>query len=456
MRLNKSIIIVIALMIFASCTANPHRDAPRQRFPSAREVPVIQAPVSFDREWWNVRDYHLWRVNFNRALNQFFTEYIKSLPDVDNAHVSITWGQTELQPQSVFVIINPRLGSDITRNHNKIEGIENIFRFTFGDFIGNHIVITDQNGWVLNDFEREHFERAELDMFREIFTSAIINDTEHNTADALWAQNNNFVRITGGTFFMGSPAREPGSNRDEIRHLVRVSSFYMGKYAVTQREYQEIMGINPSHFKGDNLPVENVSWYDAIEFCNILSLRDGFTPVYTIDKSRSDPNNRGSNDDIRWVVTWDRSANGYRLPTEAEWEYACRAGTTTPFNTGINITTDQANFFGYPPSNNNIEGVYRETTTPVGSFAANPWGLYDMHGNVREWCWDWYGRYPRGETQTDPTGAAFGYDRVVRGGSWAHSVSRIRSASRQDTYPFYPSHKNRFTGFRLVRNADSN
>jgi formylglycine-generating enzyme required for sulfatase activity len=172
----------------------------------------------------------------------------------------------------------------------------------------------------------------------------------------------NMVRINGGTFQMGSPVNEVGRKSDEVQHYVTVSSFYMGKYLVTQKEYQEVIGTNPSSFKGDNLPVEQVSWFDVVNYCNRLSQQEGLTPAYTINVEN---------------VTWNQNANGYRLPTEAEWEYACRAGTTTPFSTGNNITTSQANY-------------YREKTTVVGSFSPNPWGLYDMHGNVSEWCWDWY------------------------------------------------------------------
>ena len=121
----------------------------------------------------------------------------------------------------------------------------------------------------------------------------------------------NFVLIKGGSFQMGSPDSEPWRSVDETQHTVTVSDFYMSKYELTQKEYEEITGNNPSNFTGDDLPVENVSWLDAAAYCNALSERDGLTPVYTID---------GQN------VSWDRSANGYRLPTEAEWEYACRAG----------------------------------------------------------------------------------------------------------------------------------
>jgi formylglycine-generating enzyme required for sulfatase activity len=212
---------------------------------------------------------------------------------------------------------------------------------------------------------------------------------------------------------MGSPSNEANRDNNEVQHQVTVSAFYMGKYQVTQAEYEAVMKTNPSWFKGSNLPV-NVSWYNAVEFCNKLSQREGLTPAYTIN---------GTN------VSCDWNANGYRLPTEAEWEYACRAGTTTPFSMGNNITTDQANYNGNYPYNNNATGIYRSTTTPVGSFAPNPWGLYDIHGNVWEWCWDWYGSYSSG-AQTNPHGPVSGDDRVNRGGSWNNGGERLRSANR--------------------------
>jgi len=240
------------------------------------------------------------------------------------------------------------------------------------------------------------------------------------------------VRIQGGTFTMGSPANEPEHYDDEVQHKVTVSSFYMGKYQVTQKEYQAVMGTNPSNFKGDNLPVEEVSWYDAVNYCNRLSQKEGLAPAYTVN---------GAN------VTWNQNADGYRLPTEAEWEYACRAGTTTPFSTGNNITTRQANYDGNNPYNNNAKGEYRGKTTPVGSFEPNSWGLYDMHGNVMEWCWDWYGDYSGG-AQTDPKGASSGTHRVERGGSWLSHAKNLRSA-RRDYYT--PSYRIVNLGFRLVR-----
>jgi len=240
----------------------------------------------------------------------------------------------------------------------------------------------------------------------------------------------NMALVKGGTFLMGSPENEPERRWwDEHQVRVRVSSFYIGRYPVTQDKYEEIMGINPSGFIGGNLPVENVSWFDAIEYCNKLSLKEGLTPVYTM-----------SNPGYDLDIIWDRKANGYRLPTEAEWEFACRAGTKTPFNTGNNLTTDQANF--------SSEDLFRETTTPVGTFAPNSLGLFDMHGNIWEWCWDWYDEYPA-KMKANPIGAEFSGFRVTRGGCWLNPEHFLRSAARDAFRPWTASSHR---GFRVARN----
>ncbi|MDR2746566.1 MAG: formylglycine-generating enzyme family protein [Treponema sp.] len=232
------------------------------------------------------------------------------------------------------------------------------------------------------------------------------------------------VRVEGGTFIMGAPGNSgldyyEYPDDEKPQHRVTVSSFYIGKYEVTQAEYQSVMGSNPSEYKGSYFPVEQVSWFDAVEYCNKLSRREGLTPAYTVNGSG---NNR--------TVTWNRNANGYRLPTEAEWEYACRAGTTTDSQD----IDDMAWTFG-----STMDGELH----PVGQKQGNAWGLYDMLGNAVEWCWDWYGGYSSA-AQTNPAGPPFGSERVVRGGG--AGTMDVHLTLRWGVSPANGLH-----GFRLVR-----
>ncbi|MCL2271679.1 MAG: formylglycine-generating enzyme family protein [Treponema sp.] len=258
------------------------------------------------------------------------------------------------------------------------------------------------------------------------------------TIQFIYGQNIEMVFISGGVFTMGSPGNEVNRNSDEFQRQITLGPFFIGKYTVTQAEYERIMGKSPSRFKkeGDNLPVENVTWFDAIEFCNKLSELEKLTPVYAITGTGNER-----------TVSWNRNANGFRLPTEAEWEYSCRAGTNTAFNTGNNVGTYEANYDGKSPYNNNAAGAYIRKTVPVGSYQANEWGLYDMHGNVWEWCWDWYGNYAAG-AQTNPIGPASGTYRVLRGGSWFDGGRNLRSAAR---FNYYPGNRNYFFSFRIAR-----
>jgi len=263
-----------------------------------------------------------------------------------------------------------------------------------------------------------------------------------------------FVVVKGGTFTMGSPENEPGHKSTEEQKKITVDSFYMGKYEVTQKEYQEVMGTNPSSTKGDNLPVDKVNWFDAIDYCNKRSQKEGLIPAYTIDKSKANPKDSIYEQMSWWAVNWEKNANGYRLPTEAEWEYACRAGTTTPFYTGNNITTNQANYNGNNPYNNNAKGEYRGKPIPVGSFAPNPWGLYDMSGNVWEWVWDEYYSYMF-EIKSVPVDSPWRNKRVYiivgRGGGWASGGNDLRSSFQGQGQPHI---RNESIGFRIARSVN--
>ena len=225
-----------------------------------------------------------------------------------------------------------------------------------------------------------------------------------------------FRWIKPGRFLMGSPENEYERYEDEIQHPVTLTQgYWLADTACTQALWEAVMGDNPSRFKGENRPVESVSWEDCMAFIRKLN---ALCPGLDL-----------------------------RLPTEAEWEYACRAGTTTPFSFGNNITPDQVNYDGNNPYKGGKKGKYRRETVDVKTLPANPWGLYEMHGNVYEWCSDWYGDYPA-EAAIDPLVPASGDDRVVRGGSWGGDGRYVRSAFR---YRIGPVDRGSSIGFRLAR-----
>ena len=218
---------------------------------------------------------------------------------------------------------------------------------------------------------------------------------------------------------MGSPKLEPEREflgGDETQHeVILTEGYWLGETTVTQALWEVVMGENPSKFKGAERPVETVSWLEVQRFLQAFN---------------------GKRDDL-----------GFRLPRETEWEYACRAGTTTPFWFGENITPEQVNYYGEYPYANGEKGRFRVETVEVKALPGNSWGLYQMHGNVWEWCEDWYGEYPKGPV-TDPKGPATGDDRVLRGGSWNDIGVYCRSAYR---YRFRPVSRISNTGFRLAR-----
>jgi formylglycine-generating enzyme required for sulfatase activity len=225
-----------------------------------------------------------------------------------------------------------------------------------------------------------------------------------------------FRWIEPGTFLMGSPADEPGRWDWETRHEVTLTEgFWIADTVVTQALWEVFMGNNPSHFKGANRPVENVSWEDAQSFINTLNSM--------------------------------KPALNLCLPSEAQWEYACRAGTTTPFYLGKQITPEMVNYDGHYPYHNGKTGKYREQTVEVKSFPPNDWGLYQMHGNVWEWCQDWCSGYPA-QPVVDPQGSPSGVYRVLRGGSWPNDGKHCRSAFRSYDDP---ANRSNLIGFRLAR-----
>ena len=270
---------------------------------------------------------------------------------------------------------------------------------------------------------------------------ALYENLNGRTPDPEKAVNDGFVEIEGGAFTMGSPADEPERSSDEVQHRVTVGSFYLSPTEVTQKEYEAVMGTNPSGSTGDDLPVTDITWYDAIAYCNALSRQSGLTEAYTIDGT---------------TVTWNRAANGYRLPTEAEWEYAARANTTTPFSFGDYVHNSDANCYNAYGYNNDASGnwvngsdSYLRRTVEVTQYGTNAYGLYNMHGNVAEWVWDWYGEYDT-QTDTDPVGPASGNAKVVRGGGWNDHPKHIRSAYRGA----HPADVSLYSiGIRLARGA---
>ncbi len=246
------------------------------------------------------------------------------------------------------------------------------------------------------------------------------------------------VRIKAGTFLMGSPQNETlGRDDEQLHRVVLTRDFFMGRYEVTQAFYQEIMGSNPSYnHVCPTCPVEMISWRDAVLFCNVVSRKAGLRAAYQIHGAR---------------ITLDLDAPGYRLPTEAEWEYACRAGTRTIFPHGNCITTDEANINGYRPQPGCSSGLNRAETIPVGSFAPNGWGLYDMVGNINEFCWDWYAFFTA-KDEVDPLGGPPGEHRVFRGGAFNNYPANCHSASRQKREPDTALD---MVGLRMVRTAEA-
>jgi len=272
------------------------------------------------------------------------------------------------------------------------------------------------NTRVFVDFEKKTIEIID----DKLVNNQIIEDKQ------AFKQSENMVFVQGGAFQMGTSNRD----RDERPfHTVIVSDFYIGKYEITQKEWIEVMGENPSNWKGDSLPVENVTWFDAVEFCNKKSSIEGFTPCYT-----------GSG----YMIECDFTADGYRLPTEAEWEYAARGGAKMHYRSSQKYS-----------GSNKIDSVAwfnlnsDQKTHPVGGKKANELGIYDMSGNIGEWCNDLFENYSS-VFQVNPRGKLYGRDRVVRGGDWACRAWDSRVKGRQN---FLPDIAFDYIGVRLLRRS---
>ena len=257
-----------------------------------------------------------------------------------------------------------------------------------------------------------------------------------------------FLIIQPGTFQMGSPESEAGRLFSEVQHTVTLTrGFRMLSTEVTQGQFESLMGYNPSRFRdcGSDCPVENVNWYEAAAYCNALSAAEGLASCYTCTGTGV-------------VVSCEPAAcatpydcSGYRLPTEAEWEYAARAGTATATYNG-DLDAEHLNFEQPNDALDPIAWFYGnsgDVTHAMGTRIPNSWGLYDMSGNVFEWCHDWYGIYPA--ESTDPRGVTTGVNRVLRGGSWERSARSARAAFRESNYPV---HRSSSIGFRPVRSIE--
>ena len=326
-------------------------------------------------------------ADLSATLEQKITEILREFKDSVSEEMSTSVSETE-QPLDSPIAVDPEPESPTPPLSASDMGIS-LHVFSFAT-----VKVSDRG-------KKINHKHLQVEYFTENLGNGVTLD---------------MVFIPGGTFMMGSPETEKGrSNNEWPQHRVRVPSFFMAKYLVTQQQWEAVMGSNPSHFKGANRPVESVSWHDATKFCQKLSQKTG---------------------------------HHYHLPSEAEWEYACRAGTRTPFYYGETITTDLVNYRGDCIYSNEPKGIYRKETTDVGIFPPNAFGLYDMHGNVWEWCADyWHENY--NSTPTDGSAWISGGNadcRVLRGGSWYYDpvFCRCSLRSKHNAFSSYDFH-----GFRV-------
>jgi uncharacterized protein (TIGR02996 family) len=378
---------------------------------------------------------HLWRTEVlspaldevssldlsNTSLSAGYAGFLVRSPYLSRLR-ELNLSNNELTPGDVYRLANSPLLQQLSRldlRNNRLDGTPNDVRLLLGKADEAGLKWLDLSGNGLSDPLAEEVRQWQLR-----HCPAMAGPRPARLLNSLGME---FTLVPAGTFLMGAPESEPERYADELpqRPVTLTQSFYLGVYPVTQRQYEAIMGANPSDFHGGHNggpdhPVDTVSWHDAVEFCRRLSDR----------------------------ASEREAGRVYRLPTEAEWEHACRAGTTSPYSFGDVCSGREANCDGHYPYNGAGKGPFLQRTTRVGTFEPNAWGLFDMHGNVWEWCADWYDRdsYRRGPT-TDPTGPTDGEERVLRGGSWFFRAQRCRSAARLGVSPDGRYH---IDGFRVA------
>jgi len=349
------------------------------------------------------------------------------------------------QPDTIIISVRNSIPSNLYPANGAIAGSKNVtIRWNSGTYNDHFKLLLDENTpptiVISSSITDTFYTIPSLSYSKTYYWQVIgINASGQEAAGSIW----HFITagpppvlksIAGGSFSMGSTS----ATNEQPVHTVTILEFMMDSTEVTEKEYLSLMGVNPSGSSGDTLPVRNMTWFDAVLFCNARSQRDGYDKVYTFTGITGIPGNGSTG---LSGLTIDYTKNGYRLPTEAEWEYACRAGSSTKYHFG-DSESELANYAWYSANANS-------RTHPVAQKLPNQYGLYDMHGNLFEWCNDWYqSNYYQSSPTQDPTGPATGSQRVTRGGSYGYTASVLRSALRRN---YDPDGMDPINGFRCVR-----